>query len=331
MQEQVSGGLGLKERTETDSVVVNAGSISRPARLEIPREHGLSAKAFHERYVAGLQPVILAGKMADWPALSLWTPEYFATTFADVEQRASVNLPDTAVPSLHPWREHAQSMTMAEFYDWMGTSDLPCYLDSSGLHLYKGEEKHVDYSDMVWDDEGRRITLLWIGSANTHSGLHFDRYNNLFGQVYGSKKVCLLAPDQARYLYQFRDVIQKSHLDAELPDWEHYPKFAEATVYEATIRPGEILFIPKLWWHSLRSLETSISVNHWFGKDAGIQEMLPLWKAAGPMSWLTTLRDFVWYGLLGRPFEQRLLCEVPNGYWMYEQARDAFTTRLRSH
>ena len=61
--------------------VLGEGSAG-PLRIPLPREDKLSARAFHEGYVTSLQPVILTGKMADWPALSLWCPEYFATTWA---------------------------------------------------------------------------------------------------------------------------------------------------------------------------------------------------------------------------------------------------------
>ncbi len=279
-------------------------SSAGPVRISLPREDKLSAEAFHERYVTSLQPVILTGKMTDWPALSLWSPEYFATTFADVQQQVSINLPDTAVPSLHPWRQHLQTMTMAQFIQWMETSERPSYLDSTGLHRFAGEERHVDYSNIIWEDDGRSLILLWIGSANTRSGLHFDRYNNLLGQVYGSKKVCLVAPDQARYLYQFHDVVQKSHIDPEFPDLRRHPKFAEATVYEAVLNPGDMLFIPKLWRHSLRSLETSISINHWFCKDAGINEMLPLLESCRPYELAHNCKRLRLARAPGPPFRQ---------------------------
>jgi ribosomal protein L16 Arg81 hydroxylase len=36
--------------------------------------------------------------------------------------------------------------------------------------------------------------------------------------------------------------------------------------FEATVSPGDALFIPKGWWHSIKSIGTDItaSVNWWF-------------------------------------------------------------------
>lgn len=298
--------------------------------MPLPREHDISAEACHNHYIAKQQPFILTGKMEGWKALENWSPSYFKSKFPDVRLRACVDLPDTAVPSLHPWRDHLKTLRVDEFVDLMETSERPCYLDSAGIHHFPGEESSVDYSDVIWKDGGRSLVLLWIGSAKTHSGLHFDRYNNFFGQVYGRKVVNLISPEDSKYLYQFPDVVQKSHVDPENPDLERFPKFAETTVYEGVLEPGEMLFIPNLWWHSLRSLDQSISINHWFEQDAGIKQLLPMVKSAGPLSWMRIARDFMAYGVFGMKFEQRLLCEEPNGYWFYTQVRDFVSRRFSS-
>jgi len=49
-----------------------------------------------------------------------------------------------------------------------------------------------------------------------------------------------------------------------LPDVSVYPQFSQATFIEIDLRAGEILFIPKLWWHHVVTEEPSISVNFWF-------------------------------------------------------------------
>lgn len=40
-----------------------------------------------------------------------------------------------------------------------------------------------------------------------------------------------------------------------------YPRFADAQRVELLLRPGEVLFIPALWYHCVQSLEFSVSVN----------------------------------------------------------------------
>jgi len=324
--------LRAQATSQEDAGAAKSGSsrisfASGPIRRPIERVDYLTPEQFENEYVRRSRPVIMTNRMKDWPALREWTPEYFKKNHGDVVVRVSRNLPDTAVPSRHFWEDHTGKMTMAEFVDLMNSSARPCYADSCGLHYFSGEKGKVEFDSLIANADGRSLSLLWIGSKGTHSGLHFDRYNNLFGQIRGEKVVCLLAPDQSPYLYQFKDVIQKSNIDPERPDLDRYPEARNATIWEETVRAGDILFIPKLWWHALRSTEPSLSINHWFGKDASIGEVLPLVRTGGVLSWLTIARDFVWHGVVGMPFKQRLLSEEPNGVWLYNQVAAAIRKR----
>lgn len=55
-----------------------------------------------------------------------------------------------------------------------------------------------------------------------------------------------------------------SAVDVEHPDLAAHPAFAGAHHYDAVLGPGDCLYIPKGWWHYLRALTTSWSVNFWF-------------------------------------------------------------------
>ena len=34
-------------------------------------------------------------------------------------------------------------------------------------------------------------------------------------------------------------------------------------LWQVTLVPGDVLFVPKKWWHYVQSLDTSISINTW--------------------------------------------------------------------
>jgi len=56
-----------------------------------------------------------------------------------------------------------------------------------------------------------------------------------------------------------------SAVDIENPDRSQFPNFFKAPVpYECVLGPGDALFIPKRWWHHVRSLEMSVSANVWW-------------------------------------------------------------------
>jgi hypothetical protein len=69
-----------------------------------------------------------------------------------------------------------------------------------------------------------RSLRMWISAPDTCAGLHHDLPENFLAQVMGRKRVILIH----------------------------------------RLEPGEILYIPRLWWHQIRSLDLSMSVNQWF-------------------------------------------------------------------
>ena len=115
-------------------------------------------------------------------------------------------------------------------------------------------------------------TMFWFGPKGCVTPLHHDPMDNLFFQYVGRKRVLLYPPQKQGTLkdlyyagkgHSIQD--NTSAVDVENPDINKFPNFAEApAAQEALVGPGDVLFIPKRWWHHVRSLETSVSVNSWF-------------------------------------------------------------------
>lgn len=99
-------------------------------------------------------------------------------------------------------------------------------------------------------------------------------------QVAGYKYVRVLAPSEAKHLYPYggaeviatsgryvgqRNVSQVD--DIESPDVARFPLAPEADYVDVVLGPGDSLYMPSGWWHYVRSLTPSISVNFWFEKD----------------------------------------------------------------
>lgn len=50
-------------------------------------------------------------------------------------------------------------------------------------------------------------------------------------------------------------------VDCGRPDLERFPRYRDATILEAELRAGEVLFLPVGWWHYLTALDISINVT----------------------------------------------------------------------
>ena len=91
-------------------------------------------------------------------------------------------------------------------------------------------------------------------------------------QISGRKKVVLIPPDQSDLVYypcrEFGLNLHFSPVEVERPDRARHPRFAQARLREVIVQPGEILYIPATWWHYLRALEPSISLNFWWNTPA---------------------------------------------------------------
>jgi lysine-specific demethylase 8 len=55
-----------------------------------------------------------------------------------------------------------------------------------------------------------------------------------------------------------------SRFDVDNPDYDAYPLAESAEFFETVLGPGDILYIPAGWWHFVRSLTPSFSINFWF-------------------------------------------------------------------
>ena len=122
---------------------------------------------------------------------------------------------------------------------------------------------------------------VWIGLEPTYTPWHRDPNPNLFYQLWSSKEVRLLPPRRGEQLYlQARAKIgQSSNSRIRGPEMMEgaerqalldavWSAEAPEEILRVCIGPSDALFIPKGWWHSVRSNHDSgcpnASVNWWF-------------------------------------------------------------------
>jgi hypothetical protein len=91
-------------------------------------------------------------------------------------------------------------------------------------------------------------------------------------QVRGHKRLLLFPSTEWRRLYPSSPLSIRpnfSQVDFRNPDAARFPQFQEATVYEAELCPGEMLYLPIYWFHEVYTLEGGISVNFWWQPTVG--------------------------------------------------------------
>lgn len=111
---------------------------------------------------------------------------------------------------------------------------------------------------------------VWIGSGGRVANLHFDPLHNMIATVEGKRRVVLFPPECTASLYP-------SPLDRGLggavasrarlldADFERFPRLGAAMEqgYVAECEPGDLLYIPPLWWHHLETFGLNVMINSW--------------------------------------------------------------------
>lgn len=121
----------------------------------------------------------------------------------------------------------------------------------------------------------------WIGPAGTVTGYHADLGDNQLSQVIGRKLVKMISPDQSKLVYRTRKYDPNGiacAVNADAWDAKAHPRFGESYALYTMLEPGDSVYIPAGWFHHVRSLDSSISVNQFgyskrqvaFGKTADI-------------------------------------------------------------
>ena len=288
------------------------------SRIPLARVVNYEPKMVDRHIVNEIKPFIFSNNLQNWPALKLWTPMFFKQNYGDLEFNVNPNLPSETAPYLFNAKPHHKLMKLSELIDLMSKNNS-CYLAQEDMQAFKDLKEHYNFTELVPSHiQGKNIlTNIWIGS-NTRSGLHFDNVDNFLAQIYGTKNVILISPNDISFVYPIPSNFHKSPINPFEPDIKAFPNFKKAKIFEGVLNPGDVLFIPRGWYHYIYSPQQSISLNCWYGSPLTSKDFLLAFYRSGWKSWVTCLKDFIWHGILFRSFEDKLYSGAPLGKVMYD-------------
>jgi hypothetical protein len=153
-----------------------------------------------------------------------------------------------------------QDMTMAAYLDLAErTEGLPPYLGNLELRELNSQCHWPTWFDKMGP------ARFWVGPAGTVTPLHCDYDDNIFAQIWGSKRIFLAPPHHDEFLYtkEASAMLFGSPFDPEAPDYARYPLARQAALIEVVVQPGALLYVPAGWFHQVRALTFSLSSNRW--------------------------------------------------------------------
>ncbi len=256
----------------------------------IPRvdSSALSVEEFAEVYEARGQPVILTGLASRWAASSRWSERSLRSRYGG-----------------RLFHVGGVSMSLSNFLDYCA-----CNVDEQPLYLFDKQfastapEMAGEYEVPAYFAEQRDLFAglpaplrpdhrwLILGGTRSGSSWHVDpnctsAWN---GVVYGTKKWVLCPPGAPPpgidasddggtvtspiSLYEWFRVF---YADLASRDARDAPRASRPL--EATVRAGELLYVPSGWWHAALNLEPTLAITQNYAPHSSARRVSPRARA----------------------------------------------------
>ncbi|XP_037542711.1 HSPB1-associated protein 1 homolog [Nematolebias whitei] len=230
------------------------------------------------------QPAVFLNMTCGWPALH-WTAEHLSSSLRDRLVQFRLGRREATNTPLFETQCSYIEATVAQFLHWTrGRTDVGPFSEYSYSEYWAyADYKYIAmlfqdqpfmFEDVKWSQfgfEGRdgKESTLWIGTEGANTPCHLDTYGfNLVLQVQGRKRWHLFPPDDTSNLYPTRIPYEESSIFSQVdvlrPDLKRFPEFQRARAHIVTLQPGQVLFVPRHWWHYVESVDPlTVSVNTW--------------------------------------------------------------------
>lgn len=247
---------------------------------------GISPDEFHADIVPQHRPVILQGLVDDWPAVRR-ARESSAALQELLRSAAGSEPVETFVgpPEIQGRFFYRDDMRGFNFERVQITPEkllqrLADHLDdqappgiyAGGAPVQKSFPGLLEQHPMpLLDAFPDRLVNAWLGNR-TRTAAHWDLASNLACVVSGRRRFTLFPTDQVHNLYAGPPTFTPSGQAISLVDFhaiddEKFPRFRTALEHAvvAHLEPGDVLFIPSMWWHHAESLDPfGFMVNYWW-------------------------------------------------------------------
>ncbi|KAF3331116.1 putative lysine-specific demethylase JMJD5 isoform X1 [Carex littledalei] len=231
----------------------------------IERRALISFETFISDYFLRQMPVIITGCMEHWPASTKWKNINYLKQIAG-DRTVPVEVGKNYVCT--EWKQ--ELITFSQFLERMGSHnpENTTYLAQHPLFdQIRQLKEDILVPDYCYAGGGVLKPLnAWFGPVGTVTPLHHDPHDNILAQVVGRKYIRLYPASLSDELYPHDEsmLINTSQVDLDHIDTAAFPKIENLEFMDCILDEGEMLYIPRKWWHYVRSLSTSFSVSFWW-------------------------------------------------------------------
>jgi hypothetical protein len=238
-----------------------------------------------EEAIAGVYPVVVTDYGKKFENFSLlrdfsWWKDRFGDQtieFMDYGQEAIVN---------HILQQRKSGgTTISTFLDMLASNPNKARFIAKDLETFRvvGASQYIKPPKLIPEECTLGKHKFWIGTPHVRTPMHQDgshtdltgrepnKYHNVNFQITGRKHVVMASPSQSQFLYPAPSALTVSDTSPHILfdlfqpiDFEKFPLFAEAELFEVVLQPGELLYLPRSWWHTFYALDNTINYSALF-------------------------------------------------------------------
>jgi hypothetical protein len=111
-----------------------------------------------------------------------------------------------------------------------------------------------------------RDCRLNVGTTGVTTPIHVELAHNFLAVVSGEKEICLFPPRQTAHLY-FAPFSGAPHISPVSPlalDERRHPRARRLHPWRAIARSGDVIFIPRGWWHAVTTRGPTLAIASWW-------------------------------------------------------------------
>jgi cupin-like protein len=232
--------------------------MSELSLVPIDCAENITASEFRESYLLPNRPVVIKDLAASWPALKKWTPEYFSREYGSLQVKVYDSSFGRAGTS---YMASLTKMPFREYLDLLSTGNADLRLFAFNIFWQAPELRQ----DILWPDItkgfSKKFVFMFFGCKGSVTQLHYDpdMPHLLHTVLHGKRRVVMFSNEQSKNLYK-HPFNTRSYVDVDNPDFSKFPRLKNVTGYQASLHPGETLFIPSGYWHHMVYEEAGYAV-----------------------------------------------------------------------
>jgi hypothetical protein len=238
----------------------------------VDRRDNLSREEFIREYERPNKPVVVTGAIDDWQARAAWRKDAFVAKYGEVPMRMNGRTTNGRRFRLRlfDYMAYAHSCNAEKYLytfdkkvldrddeDICDDYELPPFLDPENLFALMDEDDRPDYR---W---------LLVGPHGSATPMHTDPHGTSAWNAVldGCKRVTFYPPHVIPPGTDEELIHSDYYASQDALQWyrDTYPTLKpEELPVECLVHPGDVVYIPSGWWHSVLNLGLTIAITENF-------------------------------------------------------------------